>query len=85
MADAESNEYTMLDNILHRGQGPLKAFATKDAENILGALREDSGTGPDRLPSRILRVCAKELAEPVRLLATLILATGVWPDMWLEH
>ena len=52
MADAESNEYTMLDSILHRGQGPLKAFATKDAENILGALREDSGTGPYRLPSR---------------------------------
>ena len=54
MADAESNEYTMLGSILHGGQPPLKTFATQDAENILGALREDSGAGPDRLPSRIL-------------------------------
>ena len=48
-------------------------------------LREDSGTGPDALPARILKKYAKELAKPVQSLTLLIIATGVWPEFWLHH
>jgi hypothetical protein len=52
---------------------------------MLSKLREDSGTGPDLLPARILKKCFRELAKPVKLLALRILATGVWPELWLQH
>ena len=55
------------------------------ALNVLENLREDSGTGPDMLPARILKMCAKQLARPIVLLVTRMLCDGVWPDMWREH
>ena len=45
----------------------------------------DSGTGPDRLPSRILKMCSTELALPVLLLAERIVETGFWPTPWILH
>ena len=55
------------------------------AEQTLAALDEHSGTGPDLLPSRVLKRCTKSLAQPLRALAVRILATGQWPDGWREH
>ena len=37
--------------------------------NLLRALDDTSGTGPDRLPTRILKLCAAELSLPVMLLS----------------
>ena len=48
-------------------------------------LRQDSGTGPDLLPARILKNCAASLAKPVLLLTLCILSSGVWPELWLQH
>ena len=48
-------------------------------------LKNDSATGPDELPTRILTECAKQLAEPFCMLAKLILAQGRWPELWMEH
>ena len=55
------------------------------AERHLQQLREDSATGPDLLPSRVLKYCASQLALAVAMLATKILHWGHWPDAWLEH
>ena len=51
----------------------------------MAALREDSGTGPDTLPARILKKCSGALAKPVLLLTLCILQTGVWPRLWMQH
>ena len=48
-------------------------------------LRDDSGTGPDLLPARILKACSEALAKPVLLLTMCILLTGAWPQLWRQH
>ena len=48
-------------------------------------MKTDSATGPDLLPARILKECAKQLATPFRILAVLILQHGTWPQTWMEH
>ena len=57
----------------------------KAVPEILTSLKEDSGTGPDLLPAQILKICAKELAEPVCRLTQRILDTGMWPTLWTLH
>ena len=52
---------------------------------VLSSLDENSGTGPDHLPSRILKHCRESLAYPILLLAMLILSSGEWPDDWRTH
>ena len=39
----------------------------RSARGILSSLRADSGTGPDLLPARVLKICAQALALPVCL------------------
>ena len=55
------------------------------AAKILRGLQEDSATGPDLLPTKMLRECADALAKPFRMLALLILQQGVWPEAWMMH
>jgi len=59
--------------------------SVENAERILSELSEDSGTGPDLLPSRILKLFSRQLALPLSLLAAKILETGVWPEGWRKH
>ena len=53
--------------------------------NALKALKEDSATGPDKLPTRLLKACAEELADFLTDLVLRILLEGEWPDDWREH
>ena len=57
----------------------------QEAANILRGLKEDSATGPDLLPTKMLRECADVLAKPFRMLALLILQQGAWPEAWMMH
>ena len=52
---------------------------------ILKSLRHDQATGPDKLPSRILQICWKELTHPVTTLGRKILHEGKWPVGWKLH
>ena len=85
LAAEEQNDYTRLANHQGQGQRGLKQLHEKDAETILHNLREDSGTGPDGLPARILKNCAAALARPVLMLSMCILTSGVWPQSWRQH
>ena len=58
---------------------------TPAANFVLAHLDTSSATGPDLLPTRILRECAAQLASPLQLLACRILKTGRWPEIWIEH
>ena len=55
------------------------------AQHILESLRDDSATGPDNLPTHILKNCARLLAAPLQKFAMRILAEGRWPDNWIQH
>ena len=52
---------------------------------ILKDIREDSATGPDGLPGRILKRCYSVLGVPITKLARRMLHEGVWPRSWRVH
>ena len=85
MPDAEDNEYSLLTNTSSEVVCLTPEISQEDAAAVLEELDKDSSTGPDLLPSRILKECAMELAFPVALLANAILQCGCWPSCWLIH
>ena len=83
LPEEERNEYTTLNQ--HRLQPDWAVPSQHKALEVLTKLREESATGPDLLPTRLLHRCAAELAEPLHRLAERILETGRWPELWLQH
>jgi hypothetical protein len=61
------------------------ALRLRWATRILKGIREDSATGPDGLPGRILKRCHTALAIPITKLARRMLHEGVWPEAWRIH
>jgi hypothetical protein len=84
MPPAQPNEFS---KVLNKGTRMVHADVPTlgAAKYILEHLKDSSATGPDLLPSRILRECAAQLAVPLLYLACRILKTGRWPEMWIEH
>ena len=79
-----TNEYTDLEPNAYKQKTPCP-LREQAAEKTLADLDEHSGTGPDLLPARILKYCAKQLAFPVLQLALLIWNSGEWPESWRVH
>ena len=78
------NEYTVI--------GPPRAclrrflrIRERDVLKILKNLDVFSATGPDALPSLILKQCAPELALPIAVLSRRCLSCGRWPSCWRLH
>ena len=83
MIDEEANEYSDIAGvhpILFCGMPTVEAI-----EKTLASLDEDSSNGPDLVPTRILKRCAKALAPALHLLILAILKFGEWPTIWREH
>ena len=57
----------------------------RSAKQTLSLLSVTSATGPDLLPSIILKHCAAALAIPFTKLARRIVKVGVWPAIWRTH
>ena len=69
--DKETNYYTKLEAPNYKHQKDVIDGVTEEkATTVLSNLRSDSATGPDEVPTRMLRECAKVLARPFVLLAT---------------
>ena len=84
MCELEENEYSEIPIELQTADD-VQVPDIDEAVRILQALDESSGTGPDLVPTKILKTCAVSLAYPIWLLAVTILAFGVWPQSWKEH
>lgn len=83
----EENEYSALPDADLDGrmrQGFLR-LRVRTVYKFLLNLEENSGTGPDLLPSRILKQCARALALPVTLLSRKLLREHRWPLRWRCH
>ena len=57
-------------------------FKPKDIKRILRSLKPDKASGPDQVPSRVLKECAAELASPLCRLFELCFSKGTFPDQW---
>ncbi len=53
-----------------------------EVEKYLYSLNPHKSPGPDYIPSRILKTCARELAPSISLLLNKSFATGDIPDEW---
>ena len=59
------------------------AIRVRNVKRVLLELDDSTATGPDLLPTRILRMLADALASPVTLLCTIIIKSASWP--WRVH
>ena len=84
LADRIENEYSSLPASMEE-QDDVPLPTVEMSFHELDSLREDSGTGPDTLPTKILKHCAAQLAMPVAILVMKIIMMGTWPDSWREH
>ena len=84
LPEAQENEYSPIPVCDSKMSGFLP-IRQRNAEYVLKHLDESSATGPDNLPSRILKTCWKSLALPTVLLGRCILRYGVWPRFWCTH
>ena len=82
---AESNEYSKLEVESKDKQKRVLGVSVEAVEAELVGLNEESATGPDLLPTRVLKECGKVLARPVWMLITLLLQAGIWPSVWMHH
>ncbi len=84
LRDAEENVFSTVVDLPatdHCENDPT----AEDAYNILHSLEEDSASGPDLLPTRILKHCAAQLAIPFAMLGHIIMREGRWPKTWTKH
>ena len=58
---------------------------TRHVRRLINRLRIDSATGPDMIPTRILKFLADILIIPITKISRRILATGTWPELWCYH
>ena len=83
MIDEEHNEYSAIAYVhptFYCGLPTVEA-----TEKALTSLDEDSALGPDLVPTRILKKCAKVLAPVIHMLILSILKFGEWPTLWMMH
>jgi len=62
--------------------GEFLPLRMRTAVKVLAGLDESKATGPDGIPSIILKRCARTLCLPIILLARLIIDTSEWPWQW---
>jgi hypothetical protein len=79
------NHYARIEPTTLWRQRQIGEVTEELAESTLQELRTDSATGPDQLPTRVLKECAHVLAKPLQKLVQIILAEGRWPEPWLIH
>ena len=71
--EAQHDTQHVLDNI---------TFKAKDVKRTLRKLKPDKATGPDEVPTRILKECSAELARPLSCLFQLCFSNGMFPHQW---
>ena len=57
-------------------------FKPKVVRKLLKQLKPDKATGPDQIPTRVLKECCSELASPLCRLFSLCFAHGTFPNQW---
>ena len=83
-----AKEYNDLSELTPRIAEPIEAIPSVSEvaiEAIMEELNEGSATGPDHIPTKVLKRFAKALAPVIHRLASQILKEGRWPESWAMH
>ena len=85
LPESFDNSFTLLPvNVVDRQLSIAVPEADKVAQ-VLASIDEESSTGPDLMPAKILKRCAIALSLPLWRLLCRIFASGQWPDAWMNH
>ena len=57
-------------------------FKPKHVRKLLQHLKPDKATGPDLIPTKVLKECCAELASPLCQLFDLCFTNGIFPNQW---
>ncbi|KAJ3651923.1 hypothetical protein Zmor_017927 [Zophobas morio] len=60
----------------------LDTVSEKNVTNAINKLKMKSTSGPDNVPSFVIRECADAFSEPLTVLFNLALRLNTFPDMW---
>ena len=66
-------------------QATVACPTVKQCMAVLAGLCDESSTGPNLLPGRILKRCAEQLAKPIQSLLQRMIGTACWPESWRER
>ena len=80
-----TNIYTELEPITQAKMFRVPRLSVSSVYALLRDLDATSGTGPDRLPARVLKECAAEFALPLTLLVRKFIREKCWPACWRLH
>ena len=58
------------------------AIRTRRCIKLLATIKEDTATGPDNIPAKILKFCAQQLGLPIAMLCRAIYWNASWPEIW---
>ena len=82
---AEANDYSFVPRSVGGQRDSVLEICAATVQRALEKLDPCSGTGPDKLPARILQKCAPELCQPLCRVIRAIVAAGRWPKIWTMH
>jgi len=85
LPEAVNNKFSDIPYHSHTVQSGFLPIRKRHVEKVLKLLDEDSSSGPDRLPTKLLKSCSGALALPIAILCRPILSQGVWPESWRIH
>ena len=78
------NDYSHVEE-QHFAVDSFLPVRTRDVCRVLKRLKVDSSTGPDGIPTNVLKHCAAELAYPMAFVLRSMVNSGRWPDCWRVH
>ena len=85
LPEAVHNEFSDIHRRTSAEQAGFLPIRRRLIEKILKSLDADSSSGPEKMPTKLLKHCCVALALPVAILCRLILSRGMWPDPWRIH
>ena len=80
MDPLEENNYSRLNFQMEESE--FERPTEENVSEVLQALDESSATGPDLVPTRILKQCYAALSLLILMLICSILDWGKWPQLW---
>ena len=85
LPEVEDNAFSSVPRPAADAVDSLLPIRSRTARKFLGQLNMHSATGPDGIPSRVLRILSDVLAVPFAKLARCIVHCGIWPAIWTVH
>ena len=75
---------SVLPPLVYHTNSRLSHFniTAEEVQNILRQLNVSKAHGPDDISAHMIRLCADQICEPLKIIFQNIIDTGTFPDQW---